>query len=163
MSNLPVCMVHALNSAVTKTRNGMEQNGMERSVIFRLLAKSLDLGLGIPKSKFLGFRERYCMASGRRIRKRTGWNSPFRSVPFHSIPGFSNHPKQTAENSCKLLFKDCHASPNDKYTWLIYSCDDRHSVQYTCHTPTQEVCSARLYISHPECPLRVPEAYNCVS
>ena len=63
--------------AVTKTRNGMERNGAERFVIFRLLTKSFDLGLGIPKSKFLGFRESYCMASGRRFRKRTEWNSPF--------------------------------------------------------------------------------------
>ena len=41
--------------AVTKTRNGMERDGMKRSIIFRLLTKSFNLGLGIPKSKFLGF------------------------------------------------------------------------------------------------------------
>ena len=43
--------------------------------------KKFDLGLGIPKSKFLGFREGYSMASGRRVRKRVGWNSLFRSIP----------------------------------------------------------------------------------
>ena len=32
------------------------------------------------------------MASRRRVRKRTERNSSFRSVPFHSVPGFSNHP-----------------------------------------------------------------------
>ena len=62
----------------------MERNGTERSVNFRLLTKSFDLGLGIPKSKFLGFRERYCMASGRRIRKKR--DGIVRSVPFRSIP-----------------------------------------------------------------------------
>ena len=72
--------------AVIKTWNGMEWNRTERSVIFRLLTESFDLGLGILKSKFLGFRERYCMASGGRIQKRTEWDSLFHSVPFHSVP-----------------------------------------------------------------------------
>ena len=45
---------------------------------FRLLPKSFDLGLGMPKSRFLGSRQ------------GTVWNSPFCSVLFHSVPGFSN-------------------------------------------------------------------------
>ena len=53
-----------IQSVVAKTWNGIERNRAECSVIFRLLTKSLDLGIGISKSKFLGFRESYCMASG---------------------------------------------------------------------------------------------------
>ena len=41
-----------------------------------------NLRLEIPKSKFLRFREGDCMASGQRVWKRTGWNSPFRSILF---------------------------------------------------------------------------------
>ena len=48
----------------------MERNRTEHSIIFRLLTKSFDLGLRIPKSKLLGLRERYCMASVQRIRKK---------------------------------------------------------------------------------------------
>ena len=44
----------------------MGQNGTLRNFLV-ISKKSVDLGLGIPKSKFLGFRERYSMASGRRI------------------------------------------------------------------------------------------------
>ena len=40
--------------AVTKTRNGMERDGTLRN--FPVMNKSFDLGLGISKSKFLGFR-----------------------------------------------------------------------------------------------------------
>ena len=63
----------------------MERNGAEHSIIFRLLTKSFDLGLRIPKLKILGFRESYCMASGKRIRKRTGRNSPFCSISFRVL------------------------------------------------------------------------------
>ena len=35
---------------------GMEWNGKECFVIFLLFTKKFDLGLGIPKSKFLGSR-----------------------------------------------------------------------------------------------------------
>ena len=42
----------------------MEQDGAELLVIFQLIAKSFDLGLEIPNSKFLGFSVMYNMASG---------------------------------------------------------------------------------------------------
>ena len=65
-----------VHKVVTKTRNGMEKNGMERSVIFQLLTKSLDLVLGRPKLKY---GERCYMASGQRFLKKMEWNSLFRS------------------------------------------------------------------------------------
>ena len=63
----------------------MERNGTEHHIIFQLLRKGFNLGLGIPKLKFWGSRERYSMASGQRIQKRTEWNSSFRSIPFRVL------------------------------------------------------------------------------
>ena len=44
--------------AVTKTHNGMDSG-----TLCNLPVINSNSGLGIPKSKFLGFREGYCMAS----------------------------------------------------------------------------------------------------
>ena len=49
---------------VTKTLNGMERNGMECSVNFRLLTKKFQFRVRDTEIEVLGFKERYCMASG---------------------------------------------------------------------------------------------------
>ena len=64
---------------------------------FPVLTKSFNLALGIPKSKLLGFRERYCMASAQRVWKRLEWNNAFRFVPFHL--GFSHYPNVCGQAS----------------------------------------------------------------
>ena len=48
---------------VTKTRIGMERNGTERSVIFRLFIKIFRFRVRDPEIEVFGFRVRYCMAS----------------------------------------------------------------------------------------------------
>ena len=63
----------------------MEQDRMLRNFP-RINKKSLDLGLEIPKSKFLGFRKRYSF----RV-KNLEKNGMEQSIPFHSAPGFSSH------------------------------------------------------------------------
>ena len=67
---------------VTKTRNGMERNGAERSVIFWLLTNDFRFKVRDTQSKLLWFRESYCMASGWRTRKKMGRNNPFCSISF---------------------------------------------------------------------------------
>ena len=69
----------------------MERNGTERSVFFRLFIKIFRFRVRDPEIEVFGFRAGYCTASRRKVRKRTERNSSFRSVPFHSVPGFSNH------------------------------------------------------------------------
>ena len=63
---------------VTKTRNGMEPNGTEHSVIFRLFAKIFQFRVRDPEIEVFG-------ASRRRVRKRTEWNGPLRSTPFRVL------------------------------------------------------------------------------
>ena len=63
--------------AITKT-----WNGTERPVIFRLLMKIFDLGLGIQKLNFLGLGQGTVWLQRRRVQKRTEWNGPFHSIPF---------------------------------------------------------------------------------
>ena len=72
------------------------QNKMECSIIFQLVAKSFDLGLGMPKSKFLGSREINSMASGRRL-----WKEQNEIARF--VPGFSNHCFCVDTHAAKLL------------------------------------------------------------
>ena len=78
----------AWKMAVTKTQKKMDHNEMSCN----FLTKSFDLGLGIPKSKFLGSRKRYSMDSGRRIQKRTEWNSSFRFIPFRVLVNKTKQP-----------------------------------------------------------------------
>ena len=73
-----------LLQAVTKIRNGMEWNGTLRNFPVNN-NKGFDLGLGIPKSKFLGFRESDCTASEQKVHKRMEWNSLFCSIPFRVL------------------------------------------------------------------------------
>ena len=69
-------------AVITKTRNRMEQDRTERSVIFRLLTKSYNLGLRILKSTFLGYRGKTVWLQGEESGKER--NEIVRSVPFHS-------------------------------------------------------------------------------
>ena len=66
----------------------MEQDGMLRNFPVNY-QKSYDLGLGIPKLKFSGFREKRCMLQGEESGKERNGIGNF--ILFESIPGFSNH------------------------------------------------------------------------
>ena len=58
--------------AVTKTRNGMERNGTERSVIFRLFIQIFRFRVRDPEIEVFGFRAGYCMASRSKSPEKNG-------------------------------------------------------------------------------------------
>ena len=67
-----------IDSTMIKIQQRIQDPVADPKFTTSILAKCFDLGVKIPKSKFLGFRERFCMASEQRYCRRTEWNSPFR-------------------------------------------------------------------------------------